>query len=153
MKHNRRSTLFVSDIISAAALAGKTLTRHEYHTGNKYETRKKRIKDDEKKDAVKKARRMHPGTVSLREIRRAQKSTKLIFPFRSFERVVREVLQNHIADVRLADNVSYQIQCFIEDLLISLLQNATLLTIHASRVRLTVQDIYVAYNMSGKLTV
>ena len=44
-----------------------------------------------KAGGARKKNRMRPGTVALREIRRYQKSTKLILPRAPFQRVVRSV--------------------------------------------------------------
>ena len=59
------------------------------------------LKDGEEKKP-RKPTRFHPGTVALRDIRRAQKNTTKSFRKASFRRVVREVLHN-IDDKRFAD--------------------------------------------------
>ena len=51
---------------------------------------------------TRKPTRFHPGTVALRDIRKAQKNTNKSFRKASFRRVVREVLHN-IDDKRFAD--------------------------------------------------
>ena len=55
-------------------------------------------KGDEK--AVKKPRRYRPGTVSLREIRKYQRSVEPVLPYAPFVRLVREVAQDFKSDVR-----------------------------------------------------
>ena len=47
-----------------------------------------------------KKRRYRPGTVALREIRKYQKSTELLFPKAPFSRLVREVTQERSSDMR-----------------------------------------------------
>lgn len=49
---------------------------------------------------VKKPHRYRPGTVSLREIRRYQKSTELLIRKLPFQRLVREIAQDTKADLR-----------------------------------------------------
>jgi hypothetical protein len=51
---------------------------------------------------VKKAKqhRWRPGTVALREIRKYQKSTELLFPRRPFQRLVREIVEEFRTGVR-----------------------------------------------------
>ena len=49
---------------------------------------------------VKKPHRYRPGTVSLREIRRYQKSTELLIGKLAFQRLVREIAQDFKTDLR-----------------------------------------------------
>nr|XP_006013600.1 PREDICTED: histone H3-like [Latimeria chalumnae] len=48
---------------------------------------------------VKKPHRYRPGTVALREIRRYQKSTELVFRELPFQRLVREIAQDFKTDL------------------------------------------------------
>jgi histone H3 len=50
--------------------------------------------------APKKPHRFRPGTVALREIRKYQKSTDLLIRKRPFQRLVREIAQDHRPDLR-----------------------------------------------------
>jgi len=50
--------------------------------------------------APKKPHRFRPGTVALREIRKYQKSTDLLIRKRPFQRLVREIAQDHRPDYR-----------------------------------------------------
>jgi histone H3 len=52
------------------------------------------------KTAPKKPHRFRPGTVALREIRKYQKSTELLIRKRPFQRLVREIAQDHRPDLR-----------------------------------------------------
>ena len=49
----------------------------------------------------KKKMRFKPGTVALREIKRYQKSTALLLPRASFQRVVRSVFADYDNDMRI----------------------------------------------------
>ena len=50
---------------------------------------------------IKKPHRYRPGTIALREIRKYQKSTELLLRKLNFQRLVREVTQEHTRDMRL----------------------------------------------------
>jgi histone H3 len=56
----------------------------------------KREKGDLKKN------RFRPGTVALREIRRYQKSTKMLLPRAPFHRLVRKITLDYDSDLRFA---------------------------------------------------
>ena len=49
---------------------------------------------------IKKIHRYRPGTVALREIRRYQKSTDVLIRKLPFQRLVREIAQDHKNDLR-----------------------------------------------------
>ena len=44
---------------------------------------------------VKRPHRYRPGTVALREIKKYQKSTNLLIPKLTFQRIVKEIVQNN----------------------------------------------------------
>jgi histone H3 len=46
--------------------------------------------------------RFRPGTVALREIRRYQKSTKMLLPRAPFHRLVRKITLDYDSDLRFA---------------------------------------------------
>jgi histone H3 len=52
------------------------------------------------KKAEGKTRRNRPGTVALREIRRYQKSTKMMLPRAPFHRLVRKITQDYDSELR-----------------------------------------------------
>ena len=58
----------------------------------------KGIKKDEDKD--KRKMRFRPGTVSLREIKRYQKSTNMLLPRAPFQRLVRSICGEFDQDLR-----------------------------------------------------
>src|SRR5699024_10733508 len=49
---------------------------------------------------VKRPHRYRPGTVALREIRKFQKTTDLLIPKLRFQRLVREIAQSYVSDLR-----------------------------------------------------
>ena len=88
-------------------------------------------------------RRWKKGTVALREIRRYQRSTKLLLRRAPFQRVVREVIQEfiHPNDYRCQGVALLALQEAAEQYLVSLFENANLCAIHAKRITIKPHDI------------
>ena len=59
---------------------------------------------------VKKPYRYKPGTIALREIRRYQKSTETLIRKLPFQRLVREVAQDFLTDIRFASSAVLALQ-------------------------------------------
>lgn len=59
---------------------------------------------------VKKPHRFRPGTVSLREIRKYQKSSNLLLPKLSFQRLVREITHGMRNDIRFQSQALLALQ-------------------------------------------
>ena len=59
---------------------------------------------------VKKPHRFRPGTVALREIRKYQRSTDLLIRKMPFQRVVREIAQDHKTDLRFQSSAIAALQ-------------------------------------------
>ena len=100
----------------------------------------------------KKARRYRPGTVALREIRKYQKSDKLLLRKLPFQRLVREVVQEHKMDLRLTSHALCAIQEAAEAYLVALFEDANLCAIHAKRVTIMPKDMMLARRIRGELT-
>ncbi|GMY23848.1 histone H3-like centromeric protein CENH3 isoform X1 [Fagus crenata] len=98
-----------------------------------------------------KKRRSRPGTVSLREIRRLQKTWKLIIPAAPFIRVVKQVCFQYSPDVtRWTAEALVALQEAAEDFLVHLFEDAVLCTVHAKRVTLMKKDFELARRLGGK---
>ena len=94
---------------------------------------------------VKKPHRFRPGTVALREIRRYQRSTELLFRKLPFQRLVREVMQSiHRGELRIEGNALLAIQESAEAYLVHLFEDANLCALHANRVTLRPKDMLLA---------
>jgi histone H3 len=76
---------------------------------------------------VKKHRRFRPGTVALREIRRYQKSTDLLLRKLPFQRLVREIAQEHKENLRFQSSAVLAIQEATESYLVGLFEGEFLL--------------------------
>jgi len=98
-----------------------------------------------KKSEGKRSHRYRPGTVSIREIRRFQKSSNCLTLAKSpFEKYTRSVIQKVIGNsdsIKVSKNVFLTLQYFVEQHIVSLLHKAYLAAIHTGRVKLTVSDI------------
>ena len=95
---------------------------------------------------VKKPQRYRPGTVALREIRKYQKSVDLLIPMVSFQRLVREIVQDicrdrHIEKKRIQSTALLALQEASEHYLVKLFQNSQLAAIHGNRVTVLPRDI------------
>lgn len=102
---------------------------------------------------VKKPHRYRPGTVALREIRKYQKTTNTLIPFRPFSRLVREIA----GDMSKASTTSYlmekkwtrgaveALQEAAENHMISLFEDAQLFALHSKRITITDKDLRLAY--------
>lgn len=89
-----------------------------------------------------KSLRYLPGTVSLREIRRFQKTSNcLTLAKLPFERYTRAKL-NH-SSLKVSKDVFITLQYFVEQRIISLLKKASMMAVHAGRVKLNPSDIYL----------
>ena len=95
---------------------------------------------------VKKPQRYRPGTVALREIRKYQKSVDLLIPMVSFQRLVREIIQdecrNRKIDMkRIQSTALLALQEATEHYLVNLFKNSQIAAIHANRVTVLPSDI------------
>ena len=90
--------------------------------------------------------RPHPyrkGTIALREIRRYQGTTDFLISKASFQRLVREILQNIDPHLRIRKEAMLAIQETAESHLVELFKNALQVAIHAKRVTINIHDLYL----------
>ncbi len=99
---------------------------------------------------VKKPHRFRPGTVALREIRQYQKSTELLIRKLPFQRLVREIAQNHKSDLRFQSSAILALQEAAESYLVGLFEDTNLCAIHARRVTIMTKDIQLARRIRGE---
>jgi len=98
----------------------------------------------------KKPYRYRPGTVSLREIRRYQKSTDLLIRKLPFQRLCREISQQFKTDVRFQASAIVALQEAAEGYLVGIFEDSNLAAIHAKRVTLMPKDIQLARRIRGE---
>ena len=109
-----------------------------------------------KKSEGKRSHRYRPGTVSIREIRRFQKTSNCLTLARSpFEKYTRSVIQKILGsnnNIKVSKTVFLNLQYFVEQQVVSMLQNAYRAAIHAGRLKLTVGDIeFISYINGNKM--
>ena len=85
--------------------------------------------------------RYQPGTVTLREIQKYQKSTELLIHKLPFQRLVHEILQGFGVGFRVTPAMMMALQEAAEAYLVQLLEDFNLCTIHAKRITIQPKDI------------
>jgi len=88
--------------------------------------------------------RYRPGTLALREIRKYQRSTDLLIRKLPFQRLVREIGQEWLADMRFQSAALLALQEAAEAYLVGLFADTNLCAIHAKRVTIMPKDIQLA---------
>ena len=99
---------------------------------------------------MKKPHRYRPGTVALREIRKYQKSTELLIRKMPFQRLVREIAQDHKTDLRFQSAALGALQEAAEAYLVALFEDTNLCAIHAKRVTIMPKDMQLARRIRGE---
>ncbi|KAL0637876.1 centromeric DNA-binding histone H3-like protein cse4 [Maublancomyces gigas] len=109
------------------------------------------------------ARRWHPGTRALREIRQYQRTTDLLIRKLPFSRLVREIALDYsnaahmgglggtgnLDPIRWQSTAIQALQEASEAYLIHLFEDSNLLAIHAKRVTIMQKDIQLARRIRG----
>ena len=97
-----------------------------------------------------KKKRFRPGTVSLRNIRKYQKSTDLLIGKLPFERLTREIAQDYKTDLRFSQDFFVAFQSLTEDYIVKLFEDTNLCAIHAHRTSIMPKDIQLARRLRGE---
>lgn len=98
----------------------------------------------------KKPHRFRPGTVALREIRRYQKSTELLIRKTPFKRLVREIAQKIMCDLRFQTTALLALQEATEAYMVGMFEDTNLCAIHAKRVTIMPKDMRLARRIRGE---
>jgi len=96
-----------------------------------------------------KPRRTRRGSVAVREVKKYQKSTKLLMSRAGLDRLVRELIGDEMTNVRLSPRALSLIHVHIEDRLTSLLGNAQLAAIHGARKGVQPVNLLLARRIKG----
>ena len=94
-------------------------------------------------------RRFRPGTVSLRQIRKYQKSTELLIRKLPFQRLVREVVQKIKPDLRFQSTAILALQEASESFLVTMFEDVNVCALHAGRVTIQPKDIQLWNRLIG----
>ena len=98
---------------------------------------------------IKKIRRYRPGTMSLREIRRYQRSTDLLIGKLAFQRLVREISQYLAPGLRFQPSALLALQEAAEAYIVGVFDDVNLCAIHARRVTIMPRDLQLALRIRG----
>ena len=99
---------------------------------------------------VRRPHRFRPGTVALREIRKYQKNTELLVRKLPFQRLVRELAQDFMTDLRFSSSAVLALQEATESYLVGLFEDSNLCAIHAKRVTIMPKDMQLARRIRGE---
>jgi histone H3 len=123
-------------------------------TGGKAPRHNLATKAARKVACVKKPHRWHPGTVALRDIKKFQKSTKLLIPKAPFGRLSREIVQGlgKGGDWRNTYTSLLALQEATEAYLTGVDEDANLCAIHGKRVTVMPKDIQLARRIRRETT-
>ena len=99
---------------------------------------------------VRRPHRFRPGTVALREIRKYQKNTELLVRKLPFQRLVRELAQDFMTDIRFASSAVLALQEASEAYLVGIMEDSNLCAIHAKRVTIMPKDMQLARRIRGE---
>ena len=105
-----------------------------------------------------KKKRFKPGTVSLREIRKYQKSTELLVKKGPFRRIVRKIAEEEASGTAFPNGVRFQEDSLLalheayEAYQISLFEDTNLECIHRKRQTIAPKDMLLARRIRGETT-
>ena len=85
-----------------------------------------------------------PGTVALSEIRKYKAGSELLIRKLSFQRLVKEIAQDYMLEIRFQSSSISVLQEAAEAYLIRLFEDANLYAIHAKRVTIFTKDMKLA---------
>ena len=88
--------------------------------------------------------RYWPGTITLREIQRYQKSTELLISKLPFQCLVHEILQGYGVGYRVTLAMMMALQEAAEAYLVQLLEDSNLCAIHAKHITIQPKDMQLA---------
>lgn len=151
--HDKRKTLMPRDILAAAANRGIYVAGSTH--ANKKNVCKKAVpakKKSRRTGGSGRAHRLPSGTLSLRNIRRIQKTTCHIFPKIVFKCMVKEIAQDFKSDLSMRLEAVEMLQVVTEDYLVGLFQDVQLIAIHAKAATIQPKDIQLARRIRGERT-
>ena len=101
---------------------------------------------------TKRKHRYRPGTLALREIRHYQKKTNLLIKRTPFARLVREIAQGFMQELRFQNSAIGALQEAAEAYLVGLFEDTNLCAIHAKQITIMPKDIQLARRIRGERT-
>ena len=96
-----------------------------------------------------KTRRNKPGTVTLREVKKYQKSINNLLPRAPFQRLVRNIVSDMDHQLRFQSTALAALQEASEAYLVGVFEDTNLCAIHANRVTVMKKDMDLARRIRG----
>lgn len=97
----------------------------------------------------KRKNRMKPGTVTLREIKKYQKSIDMLLPRASFQRLVRGITMDMDHTLRFQSQALHALQEATESYIVGVFEDTNLCAIHAKRMTVMKKDMDLARRIRG----
>lgn len=96
---------------------------------------------------IKKTRKKYKfksGTVCVREIKKIQKTTKLLIQKSPFKRIIKEITQEYTQGIIYQKNALEALQEAAEDYIIEIFKNANKQAIYGNRKTITIGDVQMS---------
>ena len=110
---------------------------------------KEKDKEEQTGKKPRKPHRFRSGTVAIRTIKKLQKSTLPILAMAPFQRLIRQIAEEHKAGVRFNKLALDAIRCATEVHMYNVFVRAQELSIHAKRKKVMDRDTYLALKYEG----
>ncbi len=117
----------------------------------------KKVKADastEEKTEESKTHRWRPGTKTVMQIRRLQKSGDMLMQHAPFNRLVREIVRKIVNNPeiqwRITSDFFTSLQAFVEDRMVLLMNQANQIAVHSGRETVYSRDIQLICNLLGQ---
>lgn len=135
-EYKKQKTILLKDVENAISQLGSAYIAHGGKKCGAYQS----------SGGKKEGRKFHPGTVALREIRKIQKSDCSVLSKAPFERFVKEMVQDFSdrEPMRVSADAHRAIQAYVEQSMVSTLQDAAIIIVSAKRQTLMPKDIQAA---------
>ena len=134
---------------SKAAAKAKAATKMSAKVGGKNAIKKTAPAAGGMKADGKRKLRFKPGTVTLREIKKYQKSADMLLPRAAFQRLVRAVCTEMDHSLRFQSQALHALQEASEAYVVGLFEDTNLCAIHARRVTVQKKDMDLARRIRG----
>uniref|UniRef100_K1QHG8 Histone H3.1 n=1 Tax=Magallana gigas TaxID=29159 RepID=K1QHG8_MAGGI len=99
---------------------------------------------------IKEPRNWRPSSSALLEIRRYQRTTNLLIPKLSFQRIVKSLTNERFEGIRFQTSALHALQEACEDFIVNVLADTNLCALHGKRVTILPKDMQLALRISGK---
>ena len=94
-------------------------------------------------------RRLRPGMLALKEIKKMQAQTETVIPRLPFQRLVRDIARASNQDIRFSAHALHALQEASECYLTGLFEDSYLIALHSKRVTLMARDMQLARRIRG----